>query len=290
MYNIGSSPSVRNVLFSANGGTNGSRPSSEGGGMCNENHSSPSLIHVTFTANQVYEDGGGMYNNEYSSPSLVDVTFFANTASLYGGGLANQNSSPGLVNVNFIANQATNYGGGIYNYFSNPSLVNVTMVANRSNYDGGAIYNYGNGGNPSVYNSLLWGNEAMANPQIYNDPDNAIVLSFSDVQGGCPENSICDHLINADPLFVHLPSPGADGAWYTVDDDLGDLRLQLGSPAIDAGSNALLPADVLDLDHDGDTSEALPYDMGGLPRLTGSAVDLGAYETYWLCLPLISTP
>src|SRR5690606_9587759 len=43
--------------------------------------------------------------------------------------------------------------------------------------------------------------------------------------------------IDADPLFVRDPSPGADGVWGTVDDDYGDLRLRPGSPCIDAGDS-----------------------------------------------------
>jgi uncharacterized repeat protein (TIGR01451 family) len=58
----------------------------------------------------------------------------------------------------------------------------------------------------------------------------------------------------------------------------GDYRLGAGSPAIDAGDNASLPADDDDLDGDGDTSETLPLDLDGNPRIVSNAVDLGAYE------------
>ncbi len=56
------------------------------------------------------------------------------------------------------------------------------------------------------------------------------------------------------------------------------------SLAVDAGNNAAVPPDSYDLDGDGNTSEPLPLDLGGLPRVVdgdgdGTAtVDMGAYE------------
>ena len=73
----------------------------------------------------------------------------------------------------------------------------------------------------------------------------------------------------------------------TADDG---LRIDAGSPCIDAGDNSAVPADVSDLDGDGDTVEPLPLDVTGCPRFvddpstpdTGNGappvVDMGAYE------------
>jgi hypothetical protein len=78
----------------------------------------------------------------------------------------------------------------------------------------------------------------------------------------------------ANPLFVRQDS----------------LRIQPGSPCIDAASNAEVPADTADLDADGDTQEPLPLDADWLPRFLDDAgtpdtgqgtppiVDMGAYE------------
>ena len=73
------------------------------------------------------------------------------------------------------------------------------------------------------------------------------------------------------------PSPGADGFWGTPDDDFGNLRLQLTSPAIDAGNNAAVPSGVTtDLD-----GSPRIVDIASVPD-TGSGtapiVDMGAYE------------
>ena len=58
----------------------------------------------------------------------------------------------------------------------------------------------------------------------------------------------------------------------------GTEFVQASSPAIDAGSPLLSDPDLLDLDADGDTDEAVPFDHFGFPRLVGSQVDIGASE------------
>ena len=50
----------------------------------------------------------------------------------------------------------------------------------------------------------------------------------------------------------------------------GDFRLRPGSPAIDAGSDFRMPADIT-------------LDIEGAPRFVGAAVDIGAYETQSVC-------
>lgn len=53
-----------------------------------------------------------------------------------------------------------------------------------------------------------------------------------------------------------------------------------GSPLVGAGSNSLLPPDAVDIDGDGNTSEAIPFDQrgAGYPRLLGATVSIGAVE------------
>jgi CSLREA domain-containing protein len=54
-----------------------------------------------------------------------------------------------------------------------------------------------------------------------------------------------------------------------------------GSPAINAGSNANLPADTFDLDGDANTAEPLPVDQRGVgfARIVNTTVDIGAVES-----------
>ncbi|HCS90716.1 MAG TPA: hypothetical protein DIW77_11895 [Chromatiaceae bacterium] len=52
------------------------------------------------------------------------------------------------------------------------------------------------------------------------------------------------------------------------------------SPLIDAGDNASLPNDDLDIDQDGDLTESLPLDALGQSRIAGATVDIGAIEAF----------
>ncbi len=253
--------------------------------MFNSN-SNPTLTNVTFTANSaIYEgggEGGGMHN-DHSSPILVNVTFSTNsTGDVFyrgggnGGGMFNRNSNPILTNVIFTANSGE--GGGMYNYHnSNPTLTNVTFAANSADDSGGGMYNKYDS-NPIIRNSIFWDNVGSA---LYASGDSQVTISDSLVQGGCPGNAnvaCVGTILDSDPRFVHPPDSG-DGDWSTLEDnDYGDLRLQAGSPATDAGNNSSLPSDSSDLDGDGDTAEPIPYDLQGSPRISGSSVDMGAFE------------
>ena len=250
MYNVGASPTVRNVIFGGN----------------QANH------------------GGGMYNSWYSSPTLIDVTFSGNYgAGGTGGGMSNYYSSPTLLNATFSGNQAS-AGGGMHNsWYSSPALVHVTFSGNQAS-TGGGMYNYA-GSNPILDNCILWGNTAGSGAQMYNSGSSLPVINYSLVQGGCPGDASCDaHLLTIDPLFVD-----ADGADHVVGTPDDDLRLRDNSPAIDAGDNGAVPADTYDLDGDGDVAEPLPYDLAGSRRFashpqpdtgagTAPLVDMGAYE------------
>ena len=200
-----------------------------------------------------------MYNSSSSSPTQTNVTFSGNTAN-GGGGMHNDESSPTLTNVTFSGNDAIT-GGGMRNDESSPTIANT----------------------------ILWGNTAgVSGPQIDNYTSFPSI-QYSDVQGGCASILVNDCSgggnIDADPLFVRNPSPGADVTWGTPDDDYGDLRLQLTSPAIDAGDIAAVPFGV--------TTDLLGYprfvDIASVPD-TGSGtppiVDIGAYEAQILVVYL----
>ena len=250
------------------------------------------------------QHGGGMFNLSGSSPSLVNVTFYANQASYNdengdGGGMYNNGGSPYLVNVSFSGNQAHTSGGGIYNYDSSLTIINSTISGNRA-INGGGMYN--NECNPTVRNTILWGNIASSEAQIFNTLSSKPIVQYSDVDGGCPPNSSCEHLIQENPLFVRSPSPGPDLDWGTSDDDFGDLHLQSNSPAIDVANNTYLPVDAFDLDRDSDISERVPLDLGKTERFVDiswvsnggvpdpptylNVADMGAYEARYTKLSL----
>ena len=275
LYIYSSNPTLYNLTFSGNAANNG-------GGVGNFWYSNPSLTNVTFSNNSAGSGGGGMYNHTNSNSTLTNVTFSGNSASNYGGGMFNYSSSPTLTNLIFSGNLANFFGGGIYNNSnSDPVLMNVTFSGNSAD-TGGGIYNFASS-NPKLTNVILWGNIATitVTSQISNTSGCTPVISSTLIQdsgssGGGWDTSLGTDgggNIDADPLFVRDPDPG-DGDWSTLEDnDYGDLHLQWGSPAIDAGTNTNCPA----------------TDLDGIPRAIGPFCDMGAFELiYWrIFLPLL---
>ena len=77
-----------------------------------------------------------------------------------------------------------------------------------------------------------------------------------------------------DPLFIDPDGP--DNRIGTEDDN---LRLKPGSPCINAGDNAVVPVDTLDLDNDEDPNEPIPFDIEDKHRILNGTVDIGAFES-----------
>lgn len=153
MYNENSDPSLTNVIFSNN-------ECQYGGGMANYANSSPTLSDVTFSGNSSASFGGGIYNDE-SSPTLTDVTFSGNSGGR-GGGIYNDSSSPTLTAVIFNGNTAISQGGGMANYYdSSPILTDVTFIENTSSWGGGM---FNTGSSPTLNAVTFSGNSVYINP------------------------------------------------------------------------------------------------------------------------------
>ena len=264
---------LTNVTFIGNTSYNGGGINNDGGSLV--------LNNIIFSNNTAEGWGGGM-RNSFCNPVLTNVTFSGNTTEDWGGGIFNTNSSPELTNVIFSSNTAGTWGGGMFNAESNPVLTNVTFSGNTAGEQGDALYNYGIS-YPIITNTILWGNAADdSGQQIYNSVSSSTHISYSDIQGVCDTitgSNICfgEGNIDADPLFVRDPDPGTDGILGTEDDDYGDLRLGPLSPAIDAGDNTAVPAEVT-TDLDGNPRFADIPGVADTGSGTAPIVDMGAYE------------
>jgi hypothetical protein len=289
MRNDESNPTVTDCIFTANSA------GYEGAGMCNES-SNPRVINCTFTANSAERKGGGMHNGS-GSPTITNCTFTLNSAGSsydenyyesFGGGIYNWGGTPTVTNCTFTANSVggsyggDSYGGGIYNS-SSSTVTNCIFTANsaissRYRYSyGGGIYN---NSSSTVTNCIFWVNTAgtWGNEINYSV---ALIVSYCDIKGGYSGGT---NIIDSDPLFVSNPDDGGDG-WinnpYTPEVDesannyYGNLRLQSGSPCIDAGENSVV-TELNDLDG---LSRIVDGDCDGTPT-----VDMGAYELDWLYL------
>jgi len=280
----GSSPTIEDGRFIRNlaqVGTGGN-----GGGMFNLNGSQPVMVGVVFWDNEALVNGGGLLNQASSSPVLRNVAFFGNKAA-FGGGLYNlASSNPLLVNVVFSGNLAFRVGGGagggMLNNGSSPTLTNVTLsgnIAAGSIQQAGGILN-GNS-HPVLVNVILWGNVASTGKEMVNVGGSVPQISFSLIEGSGGSGSGWNTAFGTDggnnldtnPMFID--PDGGDNVPGTLDDN---LRLQGGSPAIDAGNNGAPGLGLVSTDLDG----ALRFIEDPLTPDTGAGsppiVDLGAYE------------
>ncbi len=191
----------------------------------------------------------GALGSSMRKTDVINSVFSQNDGGFIGGAI--ESASPmTLVNCVFSRNTAGR-GAGVL-VAAPATIVNCTFSGNS--VDGITL----EGHDASLTNCVLWGNiPQQIGSEFFGG---TATVTFSDIQGGLPGTGNID----ADPLFVQ---PGTD-----------DLRLSFGSPALDQGSNAALPADVLDLDGDGDTTEPLPLDADGNQRVINGIVDMGAYE------------
>ncbi len=305
MFTLSGDPTVIDCTFRDNFAVG------DGGGMWHWG-GCPTIRNCTFRNNHAVTNGGGMYfvGDSPQEVEISDCLFMENSAGFYGGGGLVGSDNGTLINCKFVRNLAAHRGGGIHvsgatitddrglkvtnctfvgnvvsgtgyqdgggalnQMYGRPALVtNCTFYGNSSGNKGGAVYNLGSATWP-FYNCIFWGNTAPMGPQIAaadagRDPE-LVVVSHCNIQGG-QENIFLldvpliweDNNIDVDPLLTP------------------DGHLRAGSPCVNAGSNGFLPADTIDLDGDGNTTETVPFDLDGDDRVIDGWVDMGADEFF----------
>jgi hypothetical protein len=271
-----------------------------GGGIYNSD-GTLQLANCTLSDNSAnYGDGigGGIYNY-FGTATLANCTLSGNSASGVGGGgggISNDGTAT-LANCTLSGNSASGVGGGggIYNA-GTATLANCTLAGNSADVGGGIS----NDGTATLANCTLSGNSATGGGGIYNAGTATLANctlsgNSATVGGGIYNYSQCTVTLNNSIVANSVTggdiyNPGTlqgshnlvgDGSglpgWLSGDPQLGPLQdnggptqtmaLPPGSPAIDAGDNALVPAGVT-------------TDQRGGNRFVSGVTDLGALE-YW---------
>ncbi|HTF90956.1 MAG TPA: right-handed parallel beta-helix repeat-containing protein [Planctomycetota bacterium] len=221
---------------------------------------------------------GGAFSADQNSlssyPSVfTHCQFFENQSNWGGAGAlwASPGTAPKVIdNCQFAGNSSGNLGGALY-CAAPANITSSSFISNSAVARGGAIC-LESGAAVAIRDSIAWGNSAPQGSQLcvgYAYPPSQLSVSYSDVQGGwgaiaLPLGTLSWGAgnLDLDPMFVD--PDGLDNNALTYGDN--NYALAANSPCVDAGSNPALSPDLLDVDVDGNTAEAVPLDLRHAPR------------------------
>jgi hypothetical protein len=254
---------------------------SGGGGGLENSSASPTIVKCEFICNTgAHWAAMGSWNG--SNPVVRDCLFMFNGATWTGGAVGSAGddvgSDPLYVNYRFIENLAGGNGGASWNGFeSNARFINCLFLDNEAFGDGGAAWNAYDSTMLLSNCTLMWNQAAFGGAIQSHEATATVVNSIVWENGTDPILDVSGAHTSVTYTDIQFGYPGTGN--IAVDPKCWDEMVLLpGSPCIDAGNDALLPPDELDLDGDGDTTETIPFDIDGLDRIAGSAVDMGCYE------------
>lgn len=215
--------------------------------LANSTITSSTVVSGFVIRNGAAQDGAGIWCQ--GSPTISNNRIMQNNASDIGGGIYCQNSSPQILNNYIMGNSAQNAGGGIGGT-GTPILIGNSIVVNSS-YSGGGVSLSSVG---SFLNNLVVQNTSgvdISSFTISKFTHNCLYANtFYNYSSVMTDQTGKNGNISADPLILSAA--------------IGDLRLQINSPCIDAGDDSSVQSTWVDVD--------------GLPRIQGSHVDIGASE------------
>jgi hypothetical protein len=255
-----------------------------GGGI--ENSGILTVSSCVITGNSAVDNGGGI-NNNYGKLTVVTSTVTDNSCAYLGAGIASSGTVT-ISNSTISSNHGAGYGGGILNYYNTLTVSNSTIADNSATQSGGGIWS---SGTSTVINSSIAYNSSGSGGGIENSStvtlENTIVAlntggeGANDISGSSMSSSSAYNLIGTggsgglvdgvNGNEVGVANPGL----ATLADNGGPtqtIALLPGSPAIDAGSNALAV--------DPTTGQPLTTDQRGpgYARVVNGTVDIGAFE------------
>ena len=273
----------------------GNNTANNGGGIYNQ-QSMLSITNSTVSSNRATRNGGGILT--IGDANLANLTVSDNSATGNGGGIYNFTGTLNLSNSTLKTNSSGAQGGGVYNGGATINLINSTVSGNSAN-QGGGFFNTLNGSGSTLRRGKIYltnatvvkntsadhGGGGIFNSRSEVYPGNTIIANNlpSDVDRDFPAAVIVSrgyNLFGSDPTAAGATLTNGDQ--INPDTRLGALQnnggvtethaLLAGSPAINAGSNALA------VDQN---NQPLATDQrgAGFPRIVGGTVDIGAFES-----------
>ncbi|MBK8751026.1 MAG: DUF4214 domain-containing protein [Candidatus Competibacteraceae bacterium] len=283
LFNNGGDVTISNSIVSGNSAT-------DCGGFRNW-YGVMTLTNSTVADNKASRYVGGICNNRNTSGAVLKGTLTVTNSTVsgnigtdnYGGGIHNAEGILTVTNSTVSGNSTRYSGGGVYSdgALATVKITNSTVVGNASNYNGsggGGIYM--GGGSMRLANTLVAGNAVVTTSgtgkegkEIYRSggtftSDGHNLFGVDGVAG----------LYQVTPLASDItPLPGVllsaiIGPLANNGGPTQTLLPVVGSPAINAGDNSLIPAGVT-------------TDQRGVARIAGGAVDIGAVEADSSTLP-----
>ena len=260
-----------------------------GGAGYNEGFSPITATGCKFIGNTATGNGGAIVNSVAGAAvSAYERCLFENnlcTSPSGKGGAVVSDLSPTIFSNCFIRGNQAGEASAIYFIGDDLELVNCQVSGNKSSSGGPAIHMAGttailsnctiahnkmlsliagsainavSSSNLIINNSIIWGNEGTipgANPITFSG--STVTVNYSLIEGGFAGTGN----INTNPLFLN-PIAAASAPVVT-----GNYHIKTCSPAINTGSNALIPP-------------GITTDLDSLSRIKFTTVDMGAYEKH----------
>ena len=245
--------------------------------------SGPMTIAGNGPANTIISGNGAVRVFEVGSDETVTLSgmTITNGSSSLGGGILNTNGTLTVTNSAISGNVDTSTGaggggGGIrlsstVGSSATLTVINTTISGNSAANNGGGIWSSA-GNTVTVTNSTISGNSGGFGGGVYTlstlNLNNSIVANNTGPNGAdCFRGFVT---VNAQNSLIETGLGcvnGTNTGNLTGDPALnGDLTLSAFSRAINAGSNALIPA-------------GIATDLAGNARIQFATVDMGAYES-----------
>jgi len=229
------------------------------------------------------EDGiGGGIDIYQATVTLNGSTVSGNDAEADGGGIFVDGDLT-INNSTIAQNEADRSGGGLYITYDGDVTVRSSTIAGNvseglSEGQGGGLYSAG--GALVLENALIANNTtAGVDDEMVLSGQSTITASYSLIE---TESSALETKIGSGSgTNVFVSDAGLDPAGLQDNGGLTQtIKLLSDSDAIDAGSDALLPADATDADADSNFNEDTPFDQRGTPylRVVNGTPDIGAVE------------